>query len=50
LEKKRLWGDLISAFQYWIGAYEQEGIQLFTWADSDRTRGDGLKPKAGDID
>ena len=36
LEKRRLWGDLIAAFQYLKGAYEQEGYQLFTW--SDRTR------------
>ena len=29
LEKRRLWGDLIVAFQYLKGAYKQEGEQLF---------------------
>ena len=39
LEKRRLWGDPIVAFQYLKGAYEQEGVQLFTRVNSDRTRG-----------
>jgi len=39
LEKRRLWGDLIVAFQYLKGAYKQEGEQLFTRMGSDRTRG-----------
>ena len=39
LEKKRLRGDLIVAFQYLKEAYKQEGEQLFTQKDSDRTRG-----------
>ena len=30
LEKRRLCGDLIAAFQYLKGAYKQEGEQLFT--------------------
>ena len=41
LEKRRLWGDLIAAFQYLKGVYKHEGNQLFTWVDSDRR---GLLP------
>ena len=43
LEKRRLWGDPVVAFQYLKGAYKQEGEQLFTKVDSNRTRGNGLK-------
>jgi len=35
------------AFQYLKGAYKQEGDQLFTWLDSDRTTGNGFKLKEG---
>ena len=47
LEKRRLRGDLIAAFQDLKGAYKQEGSQLFERADNSRTRGNGLKLKEG---
>ena len=47
LEKRRLWEDLIVAFQYLKRAYKQEGEWLFTTVDSDRTRGNGFKLKQG---
>ena len=40
-----LQGDLIVSSQCLKGAYKQEGNQLFTWADSDRTRSNGFKTK-----
>jgi len=39
LEKRRLWGDLIVAFQYLKGVYKQEGEWLFTRVDSGKARG-----------
>ncbi|GAB0210070.1 hypothetical protein GRJ2_003472800 [Grus japonensis] len=47
LEKRRLWGDLIAAFQYLKGAYRKAGEGLFIRECSDRTRGNGLKLKEG---
>ena len=37
LEKRRLRGDLIAAFQYLKGAYKQEGSKLFERVDNSRT-------------
>ena len=39
LEKRRLQGDLIVAFQYLKGAYKQEWEWLFMRVDGDRIRG-----------
>jgi len=47
LEKRRLQGDLIAAFQYLKGAYKQEGSHLFARVDNGRTRGNGFKLKEG---
>ncbi|KAK4828416.1 hypothetical protein QYF61_026272 [Mycteria americana] len=47
LEKRRLWGDPIAAFQYLKGAYRKAGEGLFTRACTDRTRGNGFKMKEG---
>ena len=47
VEKRRLWGDLIAAFQYFKTVRKHEGSQLFTWVNSDRTRRNGFKLKEG---
>jgi len=47
LEKRRLQGDLIAAFQYLKEAYRKDGEGLFTRVYSDRTRGNGCKLKEG---
>jgi len=45
LEKRRLWGDLIAAFQYLKGAYRKDGDRIFSRACCDRTRGNHFKWK-----
>jgi len=47
LEKRRLQGDLTSAFQYLKGAYKQEGSQLFTGVDNSSIRGNGFELREG---
>ncbi|GAB0204420.1 hypothetical protein GRJ2_002907600 [Grus japonensis] len=47
LEKRRLWGVLIAAFQYLKGAYRKDGEGLFMRECSDRTRANGFKLKEG---
>jgi len=47
LEKRRMWRDLIAAFQYLKVVDEHEENQLLMKIDSDRTRGDGFKLMEG---
>ena len=49
LEKRRLLGDLVVAFQYLKGAYKQEWEQLFMRVGSDITRRNGFKLRQGRI-
>ncbi|GAB0189804.1 hypothetical protein GRJ2_001445700 [Grus japonensis] len=47
LEKRRLQGDLIVAYQYLKGAYRKDGEGLFMRECSDRTGGNGFQLKEG---
>ena len=47
LEKRRLQGDLIVAFQYLKGACKKDEDRLFSIVCSNRTRGDSFKLKEG---
>jgi len=50
LDERRLWGDLIMAFQYFKAAFKKDGDGLFSGACCDRTRGNGFKLKRLDLD
>ncbi|KFQ73276.1 hypothetical protein N335_13379, partial [Phaethon lepturus] len=45
LEKRRLWGDFIAAFQDLMGSYKKDGNRLFSRACCSRTRGNGFRLK-----
>jgi len=47
LEKRRLQGDLMAAFQYLKGAYWKDGENTFSGACCDRTRSNGFKLREG---
>ncbi|KAK4823928.1 LOW QUALITY PROTEIN: hypothetical protein QYF61_008314 [Mycteria americana] len=47
LEKRRLRGDFIAAFQHLKGAHKKDVDKLFSRACCDRTRGNGFKLKEG---
>ena len=47
LQKRRLWGYLIVAFQHLKGPFKQKGEQLLICAGSDKARGSGFKLKEG---
>jgi len=47
LEKRRLRGELIAAFQYLKGAYRKDGENFFSTACCNRTRGNVFKLREG---
>ncbi|KAK4816842.1 hypothetical protein QYF61_023906 [Mycteria americana] len=47
LEKRRLRGDLIAAFQYFKGAYRKDRDRLFSKACCDKTKSNGFKLREG---
>jgi len=47
LEKRRLWGHLIAAFQYLEGAYRKGGENIVSRACSNRTKRNGCKLREG---
>jgi len=47
LEERRLWGDLLAAFQCLKGAYRKDVENIFNRACCDRTRSNGFKLREG---
>jgi len=47
LEKRRLWRDLVAAFQYLKGADRKDGDRLYSSACNERTRDNVFKLKEG---
>jgi len=47
LEKRRLWGDLIAAFQYLKRTYRKDGENLFSRACCDSTKSNSFKLRLG---
>jgi len=47
LEKRRLWGHLVAAFQYLKGAYRKDEENIFSRACCDRTRDNSFKLREG---
>lgn len=49
LEKTKLWGDILAAFQYLNGAYKKDGDRFFSRPSRKRRRGNGFKLKMASL-